>query len=97
MDNKIIKGLVWFTIFIIFSLIISIVQKYLTKVFNNKKQEIELNKKKYPEKSFQMEENVNNHLLKSYINNLNFFKWFVIVLGILTFLRIYFSEHFDNP
>ncbi|VXB19602.1 hypothetical protein FLAVO9AF_120045 [Flavobacterium sp. 9AF] len=43
-----------------------------------------------------MEENVNNHLLKSYINNLKFFKWFVLIMAILVFLRIYFSEHFDN-
>lgn len=97
MFNKVILGLVWFTIFMIFSLIISIVQKYLTKVFNNKKQQIELNKKKYPEKSFSMEENINNNLLKSYINNLSFFKWFVLIMAILVFLRVYFSQHFDNP
>ncbi len=88
MVNKIIEALVWLTVGIACYLIMNLAQKYLAKVYNNKKQEIELNKKKYPKKSFSMEENVNNHLLKSYVNSLKYGKWVMLIMGIIIFLRI---------
>lgn len=85
----------WPLVLWVMSLAMHFIAKILTKKYLKERETIEVTKQKFPDINIKFKENVNEHLLKGYINSLNFSKWFVFASGFFVLIREVYPQWFE--
>jgi Na+/alanine symporter len=83
--------LFWMFVFLLLAIIAHFSGRFLFKKYKNEKMKIENLKEAYPNKSFLMKQNINEHLLKSQAKMLLYGRFGFLLFAIILLFKAFFK------